>query len=267
MSGGDEGPDVVGAAREEGKQERLTAAQATMADRPDQYDPFGSLTWQKGGPIVGGSIAEGRTVGGRRGMYTSNDPNKWTQQYTLNAPMQRNLNSAMGVTNSMSGLREDAMARAEQEMSGDLDWGQFGQAEGLEFDPTELRQRAEDAAYGRQTSRLDPQFEQRARETEVKLRNRGLRPGDEAYDNAMGNFNRGRNDAYEQARMGSVGMGMQEANQMFGQEVKSTDMANALRDKNIQEYIDKRNFSLNEAQSLDPTAQVKQLRDTYSGGE
>ena len=246
MSGGSKGPDVVGAAEEEGKQERLTAAQATMADRPDQYDPFGSLTWQTGG---------------------SDDPNKWTQQYTLSAPMQNNFDSAMGVTNSMSSLREDAMARAEQEMSGAPDWGQFGQAKGLEFDPTELRQRAEDAAYGRQTSRLDPQFEQRAREKEVKLRNRGLRPGDEAYDNAMGNFNRGRNDAYEQARMGSVGMGMQEANQMFSQEVKSTDMANALRDKNIQEYINKRNFSLNEAQSLDPTAQVKQLRDTYSGGK
>ena len=264
MSGGDKGPDVVGAAKEEGKQERLTAAQATMADRPDQYDPFGSLTWQKGG-FSGGPRIPG-TPPGIPGIGSYN-PNKWTQQYTLNEPMQNNFDSAMGVTNSMSGLREDAMARAEQEMSGDLDWGQFGQAEGLEFDPTELRQRAEDAAYGRQTSRLDPQFEQRARETEVKLRNRGLRPGDEAYDNAMGNFNRGRNDAYEQARMGSVGMGMQEANQMFGQEVKSTDMANALRDKNIQEYIDKRNFSLNEAQSLDPTAQVKQLRDTYSGGE
>ena len=38
-------PDVVGAAREEGKISRETARDATYADRPDQNGPLGSTTW------------------------------------------------------------------------------------------------------------------------------------------------------------------------------------------------------------------------------
>ena len=143
---------------------------------------------------------------------------------------------------------------------------QFGSAQGLQYDPSEIRNRVEDAAYLRETSRLDPQFNQRAEELEISLRNKGLRAGDEAYDNAMRNFNMSRNDAYERARLGAVGTGRNEAALLFGQQVKSTDMANALCDKNIQEYLDKRYFDLNEAQQLDPTQQAAQLQQTYGAG-
>ena len=38
-------PDVVGAAEREGEYSRETARDTTYADRPDQYNPFGSVTW------------------------------------------------------------------------------------------------------------------------------------------------------------------------------------------------------------------------------
>ena len=48
MGGGKtEAPDVVGAAREEGYQSRLNAQAELLANRPDQYGPKGSTTWER----------------------------------------------------------------------------------------------------------------------------------------------------------------------------------------------------------------------------
>jgi hypothetical protein len=147
-------------------------------------------------------------------------------------------------------MAQGMMGRIGQEMGSPLDWDQFGEAQGLEFDPTELRGRAEDAAYGRSTSRLDPQYQQREQALEIKLRNQGLRPGDQAYDSTMSSFGRDRSDAYEQARLQSTSTGMSEANQLFQQQMGSTDMANALRQQQIQEYLGKRGQSLSEQEAL-----------------
>jgi hypothetical protein len=233
---------AVEAATETGEQDRLTAAQATSADRPSQINPLGSLTW--------GKDANG----------------KWVQTQNLSEDMQGLYDSDMGNIGTMNAMRENALSSAQLDMSTPPDWAQFGEAQGLEFDPSETRQRAEDASYQRATSRLDPRFSQEAQAMEVKLRNRGLREGDEAFDNAMRNFNLGKNDAYEQARLGSIGEGRSESSQMFDQQTRSTDMANALRDKKIQEHLNKRKFNLNEANSLDTSPQVAALQSSYGGG-
>ena len=211
----------------------------TEADRPDQFNALGSQTW------------------------TQDADGKWTQQQTLSEGMQGLYDSDINAATTMGTMRDRALGRSEREMAAPLNWEQFGSAEGLKYNPTELRQRAEDASYNRATSRLDPQFAQRATDNEIDLRNKGLRPGDEAYDRAMGNFTRGRNDAYEQARSLSVGEGRTEAGQLFDQQVTSTDMSNALRDKKIEEYLGKRNFSLNEANALDPSANVAAINQNY----
>lgn len=239
------------AATETGVQERLTAAQATMADRPDQYNPFGSLTWDVESTID---------------PSTGQEMNKWVQKQNLNAPTQQLLDSDMANLSRMSSMRDAAMGRAQADMATAPDWAQFGNAQGLEYNPDQIRQRAEDAMYQKQTARLDPRFAQEAQAMEVKLRNRGLREGDEAFDNAMRNFNMSKNDAYEQARLGAVGEGRNEASMLFGQQVTATDMANALRDKQIEEYVAKRGFNLDEAQRLDPTAKSAEVQATYSGG-
>jgi hypothetical protein len=79
------------------------------------------------------------------------------------------------------------------------------------------RSRAEDAAYKKATSRLDPQMERERATLERQLTNRGLRAGDSAFDSAMGNFGNRSNDAYEQARLGSVSQGRMEDQQSYGQ--------------------------------------------------
>lgn len=64
-----------------------------------------------------------------------------------------------------------------------------------------------DAMYAQATSRLDPQFQQRDNEVRTRLANQGLTPGSAAYDRAMGNFTRERNDAYNIANYSAIGAG------------------------------------------------------------
>ncbi len=248
---GGSSPDVVGAAKQEGIENRQTARDAAYANRPDQYNPFGSLTWSQQrikDPATGENVT------------------RWVQQQNLSKPMEYMLNSQLSNAQKMSYAQGLATNRAGEAVQEGVDWDQFGSAQGLEYDPSQLRQRAEDAAYGRATSRLDPQFEQAGSDMEIKLRNQGLTPGDAAYDRAMGNFNRQKNDAYEQARMGAVGTGRQEAAQDFQQQMGSTEFANALRDKSIEETLAKRKYALDEAKALNPTSDVKELMSPYGGG-
>lgn len=245
-------PDVVGAEREKGEISRQAQLEQLYADRPDQYNPFGSVQWGQQSTI---DPATGERV------------TRWTQGQGLSPQMQRMFDQRMGFTEGLSGIQSGMLNRIQQEMGGAPDWAQFGDVQGLEYDPMDLRGRAEEAAYGRSVSRLDPQFAQREQALEINLRNKGLRPGDEAYDAAMGNFERARADAYEQARRGAVGEGRAEAGQLFQQQLSSTQLANALRDKQIQEHLAKRGFSLGEARALAPEADLQALQQTFAGGQ
>ena len=244
-------PDVVGAAKAEGAMSREAQRDQIYADRPDQYNAFGSNTWGQESYID---------------PATGERSTKWTQAEGLSPDMQKLLDSQMGQMQGRADMSDTAFQRAQAEMAGGPDWQQFGEAQGMEYDPTQLRQRAEDAAYGRATSRLDPRFAQEGESLEVSLRNKGLRPGDQAYDSAMGNFDRSKTDAYSQAQQSAVGQGMGESQQLWNQQMQGTETANALRDKKIEEYLSKRQFSMGEANALDPTANVGNLTSTYSAG-
>ena len=82
----------------------------------------------------------------------------------------------------------------------------------------EGRQRAEDFMYNQYKSRLDPQFQEAEQQLQIDLRNRGLVEGDAAYDAAMENFGRQRNDAYQQAKFNAVNNAGAEAQRNFGME-------------------------------------------------
>jgi hypothetical protein len=239
-------PNVVGAAEAEGQASRATTRDQTYANRPDQYNTFGSNTWQQ--EMV-------------RDPATGEEVVKWTNREQLSPEMQElynqdiNTNLALGQTaGAMSQRVNDAYAPA-------LDWDQFGEGQagpssagpvggglsatlggsgsgsgyvgasgeltgadlaatssggGFSWDSLN-RGRAEDAAYARSTSRLDPQWEQKRADFERTMAGRGLRAGDSAFDSGMQNFDRGSGDAYEQARLGSVEQGRIEDQQSYGQ--------------------------------------------------
>lgn len=235
MGKGSDSADVVGGARETGEQARALNREQTAANRPDQFNPWGSTQWQQTPQVdpVSGELV-----------------NRWTQTETLAAPLQSALNSQMNVGQGRAALAEGAMGRVWNDYSNPFDFEQFGDVQQFDYDPTQQRQAAEDAAYQRQTNRLDPVFESRQNALVERLNNQGLRPGDQAYDAAVANFDRGRNDAYEQARLGSTAEGRTEADLMFGQAATQNQIANALRQQSIAEGIGERGFNLSEVERL-----------------
>jgi hypothetical protein len=289
MGKGADAPDTVGAARETGEQAiRLNEAQ-TRANRPNQSNPWGSTNWETNqvwNPVTG------------------NYETQWTQTESLDPRLQSALDAQLNVQQGRSDLAEGMMARAWDQYQDPMDFGQFGDVigpeqvagedrfnfnqglENFEYDPLTFRQNAEDAAYQRATSRLDPQWQAQEQSLMTRLRNQGLSPGDQAYDAAVANFNRSRNDAYEQARLGSVAEGRAEDQMLFGQQLgahqqnvgqqgqlfgqalqgqnmrnsqqqqeyaqamQNSQYANALRSQQIQEALYQRGYPLSEVERL-----------------
>jgi len=223
------------AAKKQAEADRAIALEATYADRPNQHNPWGKLTWQQKKVI---DPATGKPV------------TKWIQTEKLSDDMQSLFDMQMGDRLNVSNAKAGILNRALNEMGTGPDWGQFGDLQGLEFSPDEMRQRAEDMAYQRDVMRLDPQFSEAQAKLEQQLANQGLTPGDRAYDAAMNNFLQNKADAYERARLGAAQQGRAEVEGMWGRQTEATNMANALRDKSIQEYVAKRGFSLDEANRL-----------------
>lgn len=228
-------PDVAGAANITGEEAKELASQETIANRPDQYNPWGSTTWD---------------------IQTVTDPatgekvNKWIQTESLNDNLQSSLDSQQAIQAGKSNLAEGLMGRAWNDMATPMDFDQYGNPISMDFDPTEMRQQAEDAFYQKQMSRLDPQFDSARQDLELKLRNQGLREGDQAWNSAFDNLGKQQNDAYEQARLGASQQGMMESNQLWNQSVGQNQIANQLRNQQIQEDLFKRGYSLEEVNKL-----------------
>jgi len=199
-------PDFYAAADATAQASQRAVNQQTQANRPNQSNPWGNSTWQQG-------------------------PNgQWTQRTTLNPMDQASLDSQRWTQLGASNLANDYMNQAQANplnvnqvaggqsltggpIQGGLDFGSLGgmpQAQAM-------NQAGVDAVYNQATSRLDPQFAQREESMRAQLANQGLDPGTEAYNAEMGNFTRGRNDAYSGAMNNAITQGAQIGSSMFGQ--------------------------------------------------
>ncbi len=128
---------------------------------------------------------------GSQQVSYSNDPLTGNPVPTVNQtllPQQQQLfNAQQGMSQQLAGIGQTGLNQVGQQLSTPID-SQSGQA-------------AANKAYGELTARLDPQWTQATNQQETQLRNQGVAPGSEAYDNAMRTFNQGKNDAYSQAQL------------------------------------------------------------------
>lgn len=235
MGKGAETPDVVAAAQATGTEARRLNSEQTAANRPDQFNPWGSTQWQQ---LATEDPTTGEMV------------SRWIQRENLAGPLQQSLDSQMNIGAGRAALAEGSMARVWEDYKNPFDFGQYGDVIGFDYNPDQMRQRAEDASYQRQTNRLDPAWNSRETSLIERLNNQGLRAGDQAYDSAINNFEMGRNDAYEQARLASTAEGRGEADLMFNQAAMQNQLANALRTQSISEGIGQRGYNLGEVERL-----------------
>lgn len=162
-------PDYTGAAQATAAGNVETARYATKANRVSQYTPYGSQTYTSG---------------------VNGDPDQWRSDINLTPTGQKLLDYQNASSLGLGQQTTQALGRVNDSLSKPFDYGSV--------------QDVQDQSYKAQTDRLDPQWQQRQQATETQLVNQGLRPGTEAYDNAMRDFDTGRNDAYGQARQNAI---------------------------------------------------------------
>jgi hypothetical protein len=246
--GGADTPDTVGAARAAGEEARKLNDEQTRANRPDQYNPWGSTEWTNEQIWQPDKNTEGtlkyNPQTGRMERGGGSFVDNWTQKETLNEDLQGALDNQFGQIRGRSELASGRMDDLQNEMGSAHDFDQYGDVIG--FDPTEQRQTAEDNAYQKSANRLDSRYGSEAKEMEISLRNKGLRAGDQAYDSAMESFGRDKNDAYEQARLGATAEGRDE----YGIAQGGNEYANELRRSQIEEDLYKRGHTLEEINKL-----------------
>lgn len=159
-------PDYSGAAQATAAGNLQAAKYATAANRINQNTPYGSLTYTRGNP-------------------NSDDDPQWTQNVSLSPVGQKLLDYQNQASLGLGEQTGRALERVDQ-------------ATGQPFNINSAND-AVSRAYGNITSRLDDRFGREQEALDTKLVNQGLRPGTEAYTNAMKDFNYGKNDAYTQA--------------------------------------------------------------------
>ncbi|MDB4312048.1 hypothetical protein N9937_01330 [bacterium] len=118
----------------------------------------------------------------------------------------------------------------------------------VQYAPEALRQQAQDDTYAYQTSRLDPQFEQRLNDLKITMRNQGLQPGDQQWEDRMASYSKSKNSAYSDARNTSLADSRAEAAMLWDQEMGRSQQKNQMtqadvdniyraRQGNIQNYL------------------------------
>lgn len=160
--------DYKGAAEATAAGNLEAAKYATVANRANQWTPYGTLTWKRGA--------------------TDYDP--WTQTVQLNETGQKLLDLNNQAQLGMGGLLQGATQRTQDAFNKPFDFNSV--------------QDVQNKAYDAYKSRLDPQWAQYGQSMDAKLANQGIGVGTEAYNNAMRSFNQGRNDAYQQANLAAI---------------------------------------------------------------
>lgn len=249
-------PDYRGAAEEQAKSSAEGTRQQTFANRPNQNTPWGSSTWtpssqidpSTGQPVTGWQQditlspeeqaafeSQSRVRSGLSG--TAEDLIGRTQESFAEPMDYSNLPDyaqtpgrldyyRMGYDDPSEGVNPWAEApqagtAAEpttgyagvvgSEISNDLSQIPLDAGGGYQ-------QSFADTQFQRQMSLEDPRMQRDMTQMDVQLRAQGLRPGTEAYDNAMGDLRDQQGERRSRASQDAVRLGAEEQQRQFGRE-------------------------------------------------
>jgi len=106
-------------------------------------------------------------------------------------------------------------------------------------------------------SRLEPSLARNRVSTETQLINQGLRPGSEAYDNAIKLVGQQENDARTQAVLQGLGLDISSNNQGFNQALQGGQFANTAQQQDLTQKIQYRQMPINEIAALMSGSQIQ----------
>ena len=235
-------PDYRGAAVEQGAA-NLEAARATARlSNPNTYTPYGTQLVSYEGDIP-------------------------TIRQTLTPTAQKTLEAQQGVELSLANLGAKGANTASSVLDKPFSFG--GPDVQTSLDLSGIAKMPVNAGMTGQEAimkRLEPSLARQRTSTETNLINQGLRPGTEAYDNAIRSLGEQETDARTQAVLQGLNLDIGANQQGFGQQLEAGKFGNTAQQQMLAQAIQGRQMPLNEITALMSGSQIQNPQfGAYSG--
>lgn len=252
-------PDYTAAAQQTAAGNLATARIGQYGNMVNQYTPQGSVTYT---PTTRGYLntsgqsltadeynakkAAGEDVSGW------NPLEQWSQTVTMSPEQQTAYNKDTALNNQLRDVASQGVDYVQSALDKPLqdpgkavrsvqlsDFTQdvgtrdyknsiadAGQLQRSVNDPQLLQQQVTDALYNQQSQYLDPQFNQSQNRLENQLANQGITRGSEAWNNAMNDFGRQKQQAYSDARNSAINQGVNAGSTLFNNQLAGGQFVN-----------------------------------------
>lgn len=258
-------PDYTRAAQQTAAGNLATARIGQYGNMVNQYTPQGSVTYTprttgyintSGQSLTPEEYAAKKTAG--EDVTSWNPLEQWSQTVQLSPEQQRAYEQDAAMNERLRGVAGQGIDYVQQALNKPLqdpgkaqrgvalsdftqnveiqpyqkqiaDAGQLQRSLDLQTqlqDPNLVQQQVTDALYNQQTQYLDPQFTQSQSRLENQLANQGITRGSEAWNNAIQEQARQKQQAYESARQSAIGQGVGAASTLYGNQLAQMQAQN-----------------------------------------
>lgn len=266
-------PDYTKAAQATAEGNLEAARAASMANRVDQYTPYGSLTYtQKPTQTLDATTYnkafQAWVKGGRQGdapdpsQFMSYNPDAgWSATQTLSPTEQAKLDQTNSLSLGLLGTANKGLSEVDKLLSGGgaLDESRLAQ-------PSIQGQAVQDAIM----SRLSPQLDRDRESLRTRLANQGLMEGSEGYANSMREQGQKENDLYTQAALQGISTGQaarqQGIQEQYAVQDRPLNIVNALRTGNQVQLPQFTNVPQQATTQGADLLQAAQLQGQYDSG-
>jgi len=235
-------PDYVGAAKQQGIENIETARVQSKLNNPNTYTPYGT-------------------------QLVSYDGDQPTITQTLTPQAQKTLEEQQKTQYQLASLSGKGAEIASTVLDKPFDFG--GPNVKTSLDLSNIAKMPVNAGTTGQEaimSRLEPSLAKNRVSTETQLINQGLRPGTEAYDNAIQLLGQQENDARTQAALQGINLDTSANAQMYNQALQAGQFENTAQQQALAQAIQGRQMPLNEITALISGSQIQNPQfQAYSG--
>ena len=235
-------PDYAGAAVAQGAANVESARATAKLSNPNIYTPYGT-------------------------QLVSYDGDVPTVRQTLTPTAQKTLEAQQGVDLSLSNLAQKGTGIASNVLDKPFSFG--GPDVQTSLDLSNVAKMPVNAGMTGQEaimSRLEPSLARQRTSTETNLINQGLRPGTEAYDNAINLLGQQETDARTQAVLQGLNLDIGANAQGYNQALQTGQFGNTAQQQMLAQAIQGRQMPLNEINALMSSSQIENPQfGAYSG--
>jgi hypothetical protein len=235
-------PDYAGAAVAQGAANLESARATARLSNPNTYTPYGTQLVSYEGDVP-------------------------TIRQTLTPTAQKTLEAQQGVELSLANLGSKGAQTASNVLDKPFSFG--GPDVQTSLDLSNVAKMPVNAGMTGQEAimqRLEPSLARQRTSTETQLINQGLRPGTEAYDNAINLLGQQETDARTQAVLQGINLDIGANQQGYGQALESGKFGNTAQQQMLAQAIQGRQMPLNEITALMSGSQIQNPQfGAYSG--